>query len=552
MILAFEFNYVSKNGILETLLQEIVHDFGISSKITHHDTKVTLYVEENEERLIAFADTIALSLPLSIFFKSSSVYVAETIPSDAGSVTPSINSVVFTPKNLSMVDMTKAPFLTDHDTKQSMSLCDNGHNIVEAKNTDEYVKLYASVVDALSANQSVKIETDTHSYTIATIENAASLAARDDIEIIATDLSVVERLAVIRENELKALASLERPSIRVKINALFAQKNILSTSRVKIRLADDLLLYQLSKILFEKGIFFLCKTSKPLQSPSKSVSVTGMQTTPPIQISVFENGEIAIIKGDAYASDALKESIKKFDEPSHAVFASIMQENDAFDTPASCFYLSTQHDDRVMHYSKEHGMLNLIEFPLPSTFEELFAEIKRCNSNAERLMENYQIQYADVYAKALHTSIPKDLSKSLYSTYKIAAIALGLSDSFDDAAERLLENAEDFGGQKGPRMDCHLQKEGALNADFDYARFIKSAISYKLAGTDDNTLSFGLVESLAYFLTDLADAHKENLSNQKIALGGSLFGYKRFSEIVIKNIKPNHTICMNKELPIDL
>lgn len=31
---------------------------------------------------------------------------------------------------------------------------------------------------------------------------------------------------------------------------------------------------------------------------------------------------------------------------------------------------------------------------------------------------------------------------------------------------------------------------------------------------------------------------------------GSLFGYKRFSEMIIKNLKPNHSLCFNKELPI--
>ena len=113
------------------------------------------------------------------------------------------------------------------------------------------------------------------------------------------------------------------------------------------------------------------------------------------------------------------------------------------------------------------------------------------------------------------------------------------------------ENAEDFGGQKGPRMDYHLQKSDALSSDFDYVRLIKSAMSYKMAETDDVTLCFGILESLAFFLSDQSDAHKEGILSARIAFGGSLFGYKRLSEMVIKNIKPNHTICMNRELPIE-
>jgi hydrogenase maturation factor HypF (carbamoyltransferase family) len=130
-------------------------------------------------------------------------------------------------------------------------------------------------------------------------------------------------------------------------------------------------------------------------------------------------------------------------------------------------------------------------------------------------------------------------------------MVLGLSETFESAVEQLIENAEDFGGQKGPRIDYFLQKEDALSSDIDYVRLVRSGISYKLAGTDNTTLSFGYMESLSYFISDLCDTHKENLLTSKIALGGSLFGYKRFSEMIAKNLKPNHTICFNKELPID-
>ena len=130
-------------------------------------------------------------------------------------------------------------------------------------------------------------------------------------------------------------------------------------------------------------------------------------------------------------------------------------------------------------------------------------------------------------------------------------MVLGISDDFERAASKLIENAEDFGGQKGPRIDYYLEKEDALSSDLNYVRLVRSGISYKLAGTDNVTLSFGCMESLSYFLSDMADSHKENLTAGKIAFCGSLFGYKRFTEMLAKNLKPNHSICFNKELPID-
>ena len=167
------------------------------------------------------------------------------------------------------------------------------------------------------------------------------------------------------------------------------------------------------------------------------------------------------------------------------------------------------------------------------------------------MVANYKEQFPEIYAKAISTDIPSDLPKSIYSLWKIAAMVLGISDNFERAAEQLIENAEDFGGQKGPRIDYFLEKEDALSSDFNYVRLVRSGISYKVAGTDNTTLSFGYMESLSFFLSDLADEHKENLMSTKIALSGSLFAYKRFAEMLSKNLKPNHTICFNKELPID-
>lgn len=555
MILAFEFNYVSTNGILENILKEISHDFGIKHKIIRDKSIVTLFVEADEVILSTFADTLATSLPLSIFFKSSSVEVVDAMPSEEEVILPMAYNVEFTPKILASVDTPSSThYLSPFPSlpERGIKLYEHKNELLRANDAKSYDVLYEKVAELIAKGENIAIQTKNGSFVFGKIENIASCSSVHVPEVIATDLSVVERMVVCRENEIKALASLERPAIRFKVNAMFLQKGILSQARVTLRLADDLFMYQLSKRLFNRGVQFLFKAS-----PSKckeSYSVHFDATLAPIElllISVLENGAILIVKGSDYASKTLKTSLKKFDEPSHASFASIIQEHQLFDAIASCFYLSTFHNDRIMHYSKEHGMLNLVDVSLPSSFTELFAEIERSSPSAERLVANYKEQFPEIYTRAIETIIPNNISKSIYSLWKIVAVVLGLSDDFEYAAEQLLENAEDFGGLKGPRIDYFLQKEDALSSDFDYVRLVRSCISYKVAGTDNTTLSFGCMESLSYFISDLCDTHKENMMTTKIALCGSLFGYKRFSEMTAKNLKPNHTVCFNKELPID-
>lgn len=557
MILAFEFNYLSRNGVLENLLKEICLDFSISHAITRDGLLVTLFVEDSEERLGSFADTLSQLLPLSLFFKSSSVYVADAMPQgieqsfDTGlplSFTPKLLASIEEPENASYL----LPFKEFKLGEDILLLEKNGTTLVEAKDSKGLDTLYSQMCEAIMQGHNITMSTRHGDYVFGKIENITSLPTMDDIDVLATDLSVVERMVVIKENEIKALASLERPSIRLKVNALFAAKNILSSQRVTLRLADELIVYHVCKRLFAQEVHFLFKAPQTHVSSEYKVTFKGvLASMEPLEVTVLDNGEMLIVQGASYASFALKQSLKKFEAPAFGAFASIMQEHELFKSSASCFYLSRKHDDKLLSYSQENGMLTLSSVILPESFENLFEAIAQSSKSSERLVENYKEAFPEIYARAIATVIPADMPKSIYSLWKIAAIVLGISNDFESAAECLIENAEDFGGQKGPRIDYYLQKEDALVSDFNYVKLIKSGMSFKLAGTDDPTLSFGYMQSLVFFLSDISDYYKENLAIEKVALAGSLFKYRRFTEMVYKNLKPNHTLCFNRELPID-
>lgn len=557
MILAFEFTYLSHNGVLENLLKEICLDFKIEHLVVREGVVVKLFVQESEERLGVFADTLSQTLPLSLFFKSSSVYVADTFP-DIQEVIPPVGIALgFTPKKIASIeDKTSVNYLLPYPVfvvgSDTLSLQKAGAQAIKASTSEELDALYTEIVSEMVLGKTVSVKTSSGRFVLGKIEQTKQLPSMCDVEVVATDLSVVERMVVIRENEMKALATLERPSIRCKVNALFAQKEILPTQRVCIRLADEWLVYHLSKRLFAQGVHFIFKAPVALCAADFAVEPScSLPSLEALQISVLENGEIVLVQGRSYASKALLENANKFEEPAYRAFASIMQEHHLFESKASCFYLSNTHDDALISYSSEHGMLPLTRFPLPASMAALFEEVANSSSSAARLVENYQKAYPEIYAQALHVTIPANAPKSIASLWNIVAIVLGFTNEFEKGAQSLIELAEDFGGQKGPRIDYFLQKEEALVSDFNYVKLIRSGLSFKLANTDDATLSFGYMQSLAYFISDMSDYYKENLLNEKIALAGSLFGYRRLSEMVYKNLKPNHMICLNRELPID-
>ncbi len=491
MFLAFEFSCFSSNGVLENLLEDIAKESKIVHKILRKKEIVTLYVEADEEGLGLFADKLSMSLPLSIFYKPTGVSVVDSMPKDEQVIPKMDNEVLFTPKKLATFEFE----------------C-------------------ADLVDKIMAGLCVEI----NGCNIGKIESLPSLV--DDFEVVATDLSVVQKMVLAQENELYALATLERPSIRFRVNAVYESKAILPANRVVLRLADSLELFCVCLALFEKGVEFLYMTNN-----DKKAS---------LQISVLENNEIFVVNGQSPVLGA----IDKVDVASHRIFASLIAKHGLYYAFPTAFYFSKKHNDAILHYSKENGMLELVTFPLPSSFEELFSEIEKSGDSARRLVENYRTAFPELYANILKMQMP-DMPKSLYSLLKIASIVLGMSSDFEGAAEVLIGNAEDFGGLKGPRIDYYLQNKESLNSPFNYLRFIKSAMSFKLAGTDDITLSFGYMESLAYFISDMADTHKENLNASHIAILGSLFSVKRLSDLCVKNLAPNHTICFTKDLPID-
>ena len=549
MILAFEFNYISKNALLENMLESLCKDFEIFYKIGNVDNIVNLYVEGDESKLTSFSDFIGTRLPLSIFFKSTAVNVVDAMPTDLVKIEECTLCLPFTPKAIATCkENLLDPFVNNEigiatfDAK-SVFLKDNDVNV----DVDGFESLYTKVAELIKNGEEVYIDSASGSYVVGKIEN---IKVRN-FTVIPTDLSVVEKMVVIRENEIKTLASLEKPTIKLRVNTLYSTKDILPTARVKLKLAEELLLLNICEKLKKEGVDFIYRVDEKNSTCRYKIQIDGtFNRLPQIEVCVLENGEILIVSGDGYSAPSLKENLKKFDTSAHAQFASIMQEHNLFDNKVSCFYMSKTHDDMIMHLSEKTGMLDLVKFPVVRDVKEIF-NIISTSKIGKKLIESYKENFPEAYKTAINCKIPSDAPNSIYTIWGITAVVLGMSDSIEEGSEKIIEFAEDFGGKKGPRVDYLLVDKESIKSDFDMMRLIRSTMSFKLAGTDDVTLSFGMMEAFAYFLSDTSDSCKENISSEKTLLCGSMFGVRKFAEIACKNITAGTQICLNRELPID-
>jgi|GEM_PF-566408 len=562
MVLLFEFHYTSQNGVLQSLLQAICEDFEIKYSINQSKTVVKLEVEAQEKELENFSDFLSARLPLSIFFKSSSVRVIDEFNENSQTVNCSL-TLPYTPKALQEVQNKEShlylsPFVKNEVgvspflEVQKLELRDKSGFCMKTaqKDSNDFSQFYKEVINLLKSEKKVLIKSPAGNFVYSIVSSDNAKKVDTYTPVVATDLSSVEKMVVIKENEIKALASLEKPAIRLKVNSLFEAKGILPFSRVKIQLADDMLLYLLSQEAYKNGIEFLFKEEADKEYEYEVLTDTKVSQIPSLEVCVLENGEILILEGEGYSAPSIKENMKKFDDTAYAQFTSVIQEHDLFQERVTGLYLSKIHDDKFMHISDKTGMLDLVSFRVEKSFEKIFESIKASTTGA-KLFENYEKQYPNLIKNALEIDIPQNASDSIYTMWKICSVILGLSEDFESAGEKLIELAEDFGGQKGPRIDYTLLDPKALISQFDFIKMIRSSMSFKLAGADDKTLSFGFIEALAYFLSDCADFYKENLTSERIVLCGSLFGIKRFCEVVARNTQSTNKISFNKELPID-
>ncbi len=560
MILEYKFEYVSKNLVLESFLKNISEEFGAKYTICKEKNITTLYIDEDEQRQHEFADFLSSSLPLSIFLKSSNAKVTTSIKGKELDFTDTAISLPFTKKAIESAKdkgsfFYKSPFVPNEVgfskvfQKISLSLEDSSGLIV-ASGSDGYSDMYKSVANLIKSGKRVKIKTPNGDFVFFRVQKGA-FEGIESFEIVPTDLSLVQKMANIGENELQALASLEKPVMRAKVNMVYESLDILPTLRVKISMPNIPLLLFICEELYKSGVEFIAKSSDEAEYASFLSYDADIPKISTIEISILENGEIFVLNSDGFDSSSSKNNLKKLRDRAQRQFVSILKERELFEDKASCFYFSKKYDDAVMYHDEERSLLTLVKFPTFSSVRELFSHIKNENDSAQRLIDNYKKTYPKLYKSIQRIKIPKRLANNLFNTLRFVSMVVGFSDDFKTAADTLIQKAEDFGGQKGVRIDFKLEDESKINSTFNPYRLLQSAMSFKLAGADDMTLSFGILESFSYFVSDMADSHKETLGSNKITLGGSLFGYPLVAELVAKNLLPNHKIYFNQELPID-
>jgi hypothetical protein len=260
------------------------------------------------------------------------------------------------------------------------------------------------------------------------------------------------------------------------------------------------------------------------------------------KIKCFDNKKL-ILESNSYPKK-LDLVFEKFKEKNKAQFMTVLWENNLFKESILNFYISSKSNDGISYYSEEiDGLVDIIEpLPIPKSIKDIFEEIEK-ESKGKKLISNYKTKFPQDYKIALNSPI-SFVNSSFYTYFQIAKIVLNFENE-------IVQNATECLLKKGARIDYKLfDSKKIFHRKFDYITLFSSAISFKLAGVDERTISLGFIESLANFIANEIDNINSVYAISGISLCGDMFVNDRFNDLVEKSITKNFKIYYNKEFVI--
>lgn len=498
MILEFSFIYVGDNDFFEYLLRFYAKEYDY--KLTKTQDCYTLIVKADEEQMLGFANKLE-HIGNSVFLKAFEVKPFEG--DFISHIKPSLEK--FTKKDFLSYQNSSAYLnenkLVDNEWGEFVNLKLSFDKLDFSPILKEnFTTLVDETLDLLCKGEKIFIQDECALYEVALFNGELK-----DGFLMALNTKAINTAFSCSNENLKLLASLEKPLIRLKFNAIFKSKYKPAHASFKLKLPSDLFFFALSQKLYEKGYNFLSFTKlKHFED----------------EFEVFElNEELIILQGFAYINKKAKELILSKEDKNFARLSYILSK---LDEKVLVFELSEHYEDIIL-FEKEQNVLNLT---LPQSFEELYIDIAK-DEVGQRLLNNFKKEFP------LFEGSFK-LKNNFFSLLCLVGRFLNLDEDVKMAGEKLLSLSDQSRLPRGVKIDYRYKEN---TKEFDYTRTLRSTMSFMLAGVENTNIAYGSVESLAFFLRDLYDEFREKKLVESALFTGSLFSHKSLLLNASKHLK---------------
>lgn len=479
--------------IFTPLLEQMAFHLQARFYSVYKDNMTSFYLQASAETTLEFAQKLSEILPFSLDFSFLSLK----------EITEPLDENLFQTTSPSKPLFMNAKEHQDFLDKNA-SLYADTLGLIE--NTAFKGKMIHSPKELIDCLTQLKGMLKTQDFIpIFTSRGALSLSLKNPSpSVIFSDLSSVLTCTKLPLEDAQYLASLEKPSIKAPLKSVF--KDTFKNDEIIAQLPYDPILNLLCHILQDEGIEFvftheshsceallhykaLFKTPKRLITPAKKFVLENHLSTLPFK------DELEFLR----------------------------------ETPNSIvLYFSFKRPTRLLLHA--NGSLKTL-LSVGFDFNQIFNLLKQ-DEKASRMLKNYVAKFPDFYARIAELSQYNLGGTNLLDFFRILGFILGCSEDFH--SHSVISLAKECLRPKGPRIDYKILKDDSLKMALNFSKIMHSAMSFRLAGVENEILSLGILDSLAEFLGNFIWDNAQNFSVQEVTIAGDFFGEKVFLDLFVR------------------
>ncbi|WRD95593.1 protein hydE [Helicobacter pylori] len=475
------------------LLEQMACNLQARFYSVYKDNTTSFYLQASDETTLEFAQKLSEILPFSLDF--SFLSLKET--------TEPLDENLFQTASLSKPLFMNAKEHQDFLDKNS-SLYANALDFV--KNTAFKGAIIHSPKELIDCLTQLKGMLKTQDFIpIHTSRGALSLSLKNPSpSVIFSDLSSVLSCTKLPLEDAKYLASLEKPCIKASLKSVF--KDTFKNDEIIAQLPFDPILNLLCRILQDEGIEFVFIHANNPQEALLYYEVlfkTPKRLITPTKKFVLENN---------FSTLAFKDELEFLKETPHSIV----------------LYFSFKRPTRLLLHA--NGSLKTL-LSVSFDFNKIFNALKQ-DEKASRMLKNYATKFPNFYARILELSKYQLGGANLLDFFQILGFVLGYSEDF--CAQSVISLAKECLRPKGPRIDYKILKDDSFKMALNFSKVMHSAMSFRLAGVENEILSLGILDSLAEFLGNFIWDNAQNFSVQEVTIAGDFFGEKVFLDLFVQ------------------
>lgn len=475
------------------LLEQMAFNLQARFYSVYKDNTASFYLQARAETTLEFAQKLSEILPFSLDFSFLSLK----------EITEPLDENLFQTTSLSKPLFMNAKEHQDFLDKNS-SLYANALGFV--KNTAFKGAIIHSPKELIDCLTQLKSMLKTQDFIpIHTSRGALSLSLKNPSpSVIFSDLSSVLSCTKLSLEDAKYLASLEKPSIKASLKSVF--KDTFKNDEIIAQLPFDPILNLLCRILQDEGIEFVfthANNSQEALLHYETLFKTPKRLITPTKKFVLENN---------LSTFAFKDELEFLKETPHSIV----------------LYLSFKRPTRLLLHA--NGSLKTL-LSVSFDFNQSFNLLKQ-DEKASRMLKNYEAKFPNFYAHILELSNHNLGGANLLDFFQILGFVLGYSEDF--CTQSVISLAKECLRPKGPRIDYKILKDDSFKMALNFSKVMHSAMSFRLAGVENEILSLGILDSLAEFLGNFIWDNAQNFSVQEVTIAGDFFGEKVFLDLFVQ------------------